>query len=63
MSDNPGFCLVASWAEGGVALEAMEHELRSPDGVAFGGGQAILKLTRGWATASDPRKDGVAAGN
>lgn len=45
------------------ALEAMGHELRSPDGVAFGGGQAILKLARGWAAASDPRKDGMAAGH
>ena len=49
--------------EVGSALEAMGHELRSPDGVAFGGGQAILKLSRGWAAASDPRKDGMAAGN
>ena len=49
--------------EVGSALEAMGHELRSPDGGAFGGGQAILKLSRGWAAASDPRKDGMAAGN
>jgi gamma-glutamyltranspeptidase / glutathione hydrolase len=27
-----------------------------------GGGQAVMKLTRGWAAASDPRKDGMAAG-
>jgi gamma-glutamyltranspeptidase/glutathione hydrolase len=49
----------------GVAaeLEALGHELRSPDGVAFGGGQAIRRLERGWAAASDPRKDGMAAGN
>ncbi|MBT8488916.1 MAG: gamma-glutamyltransferase [Gemmatimonadetes bacterium] len=46
-----------------AALEAMGHELRSPDGVAFGGGQAILKLARGWAAGSDPRKDGMAAGH
>jgi gamma-glutamyltranspeptidase / glutathione hydrolase len=46
-----------------AALTALGHELRSPDGVAFGGGQAIMKLTRGWAAASDPRKDGMAAGN
>lgn len=44
------------------ALEALGHELRDPLGVAFGGGQAILKLSRGWAAASDPRKDGMAAG-
>lgn len=46
-----------------TALEALGHELRDPLGVAFGGGQAILKLARGWAAASDPRKDGMAAGN
>lgn len=45
-----------------TALEALGHELRDPDGVAFGGGQAILRLARGWAAASDPRKDGMAAG-
>ena len=44
-------------------LEALGHELRDPQGVAFGGGQAILKLVRGWAAASDPRKDGMAAGH
>lgn len=43
-------------------LEALGHELRDPVGVAFGGGQAIMKLTRGWAAGSDPRKDGMAAG-
>lgn len=45
-----------------TALETLGHELRDPLGVAFGGGQAILKLQRGWAAASDPRKDGMAAG-
>ncbi|MEM7417248.1 MAG: gamma-glutamyltransferase [Gemmatimonadota bacterium] len=44
-------------------LEAMGHTLRDPEGVAFGGAQAILKLARGWAAGSDPRKDGMAAGN
>jgi len=43
-------------------LRAMGHTLRSPDGVAFGGAQAVMKLIRGWAAASDPRKDGMAAG-
>jgi gamma-glutamyltranspeptidase / glutathione hydrolase len=46
-----------------ATLTALGHELRSPDGVSFGGGQAIMKLARGWAAASDPRKDGMAAGN
>ena len=44
-------------------LRAMGHTLRSPDGVAFGGAQAVMKLPRGWAAASDPRKDGMAAGH
>ncbi len=44
-------------------LRALGHELRSPDGVAFGGAQAVMKLERGWAAASDPRKDGMAAGH
>lgn len=43
-------------------LRAMGHTLRSPDGVAFGGAQAVMRLPRGWAAASDPRKDGMAAG-
>lgn len=44
-------------------LEALGHTLRDPEGVAFGGAQAILRLARGWAAGSDPRKDGMAAGN
>jgi len=43
-------------------LRALGHEIRDPSGVAFGGAQAIMKLDRGWAAASDPRKDGMAAG-
>ena len=43
-------------------LRAMGHTLRSPQGVSFGGAQAVMKLARGWAAASDPRKDGMAAG-
>jgi len=30
--------------------------------VAFGGAQAIMRLPRGYAAGSDPRKDGMAAG-
>ena len=44
-------------------LEALGHELQDSGGVAFGGGQAIAKLARGWAAGSDPRKDGMAAGH
>jgi gamma-glutamyltranspeptidase/glutathione hydrolase len=32
-------------------------------GGSFGGAQAVLKLVRGWAAGSDPRKDGMAAGH
>jgi gamma-glutamyltranspeptidase/glutathione hydrolase len=45
------------------ALEAMGHEIAPERGVAFGGAQLIMKLPRGWAAASDPRKDGMAAGH
>jgi gamma-glutamyltranspeptidase/glutathione hydrolase len=44
-------------------LRDMGHELEEEDGGAFGGSQAILKLVRGWAAGSDPRKDGMAAGH
>ena len=48
----------------GVAgeLEALGHELADPADFAFGGAQAIMRLERGWAAGSDPRKDGMAAG-
>ena len=54
-----------------VALEPMDARVRSGlealghdvvEGGAFGGAQAILKLERGWAAGSDPRKDGLAIG-
>jgi gamma-glutamyltranspeptidase/glutathione hydrolase len=44
------------------ALAAMGHEIADERNVAFGGAQLIMKLPRGWAAASDPRKDGMAAG-
>jgi gamma-glutamyltranspeptidase/glutathione hydrolase len=45
------------------ALEMMGHELADESTASFGGGQAIMRLQRGWAAASDPRKDGMAAGH
>ncbi|MBM4186611.1 MAG: gamma-glutamyltransferase [Gemmatimonadetes bacterium] len=50
---------------GGVAaqLRAWGHEIRPSQEVTFGGSQAIMRLGRGWAAASDPRKDGMAAGH
>jgi len=44
-------------------LEAMGHEITEWENVAFGGGQMVMKLDRGWAGASDARKDGMAAGH
>ncbi len=44
-------------------LKAMGHEIVNERDVSFGGSQAILKLPRGWAAGSDPRKDGMAAGH
>ena len=44
-----------------AALEAMGHNI-SQSG-SFGGAQVVMKLPRGWAAASDPRKDGMAAGH
>jgi gamma-glutamyltranspeptidase/glutathione hydrolase len=44
------------------ALAAMGHEIADERRTAFGGAQAIVKLPRGYAAGSDPRKDGHAAG-
>src|SRR3989475_8125536 len=45
------------------ALQALGHEIADERGVAFGGAQAIIRLPRGYAGGSDPRKDGMAAGH
>jgi gamma-glutamyltranspeptidase/glutathione hydrolase len=44
-----------------LRLEQMGHTIS--EGGSFGGAQAILRLPRGWAAGSDPRKDGMAAGH
>ena len=44
------------------ALTGMGHQIVDERNVAFGGAQLILKLPKGWAAGSDPRKDGFAAG-
>ena len=44
-------------------LEAMGHELSDWTRTDFGGAQVIVRLPKGWAAASEPRKDGHAAGN
>ncbi len=45
-----------------AALREMGHDVmeNQPD---YGGAQLVIKLSRGWAAASDPRKDGHAAGH
>jgi gamma-glutamyltranspeptidase/glutathione hydrolase len=46
-----------------AALTAMGHTVSGPLAPRpFGGGQAIMRLPRGWVAASDPRKDGEAVG-
>jgi gamma-glutamyltranspeptidase/glutathione hydrolase len=43
-------------------LAARGHELQEAGAALFGGAQAIWRLDDGWLGASDPRKDGLAAG-
>jgi gamma-glutamyltranspeptidase/glutathione hydrolase len=45
-----------------AALRAKGHQISSERGVAFGGAQLVMKLPKGWAAASDSRKDGLAVG-
>jgi gamma-glutamyltranspeptidase/glutathione hydrolase len=45
-----------------AALTAMGHVLIDQPPIAFGGAQAIIRLPRGYAAGSDPRKDGMAVG-
>ncbi len=45
-----------------ASLSAMGHVLVDQPAIAFGGAQAIIRLPRGYAGASDPRKDGLAIG-
>jgi len=44
-----------------AALARLGHEVGS-EHVEFGGAQVMIKLVKGWAAASDPRKDGLAIG-
>ena len=46
-----------------AALAAMGHVLVDERPVSFGGAQAIVRLPKGYAAGSDPRKDGMAAGH
>lgn len=43
-------------------LASRGHEIADESQVTFGGAQAVMRLPRGWAAGSDPRKDGQAGG-
>ncbi len=45
-----------------ASLTALGHVLVDEGPVPFGGAQAIVRLPRGYAAGSDPRKDGMAVG-
>ena len=45
-----------------AALSAMGHMIIEQPTIAFGGAQAIIRLPKGFAAGSDPRKDGMAVG-
>jgi gamma-glutamyltranspeptidase/glutathione hydrolase len=45
-----------------AALRAMGHEIEELPPGSAGGAQLIIRLPRGYVAASDPRKDGMAAG-
>ncbi|MBL8981985.1 MAG: gamma-glutamyltransferase, partial [Gemmatimonadetes bacterium] len=45
-----------------TALASMGHVLIEQPAIAFGGAQAIIRLPKGFAAGSDPRKDGLAIG-
>jgi gamma-glutamyltranspeptidase/glutathione hydrolase len=49
-------------AELRAALTRLGHQLRDLPPGSAGGAQAVMRLVRGWAAGSDPRKDGMAAG-
>jgi gamma-glutamyltranspeptidase / glutathione hydrolase len=46
-----------------ASLRRLGHDVINEAGIAFGGAQAVLRLPRGWAAGSDPRKDGMAIGH
>jgi gamma-glutamyltranspeptidase / glutathione hydrolase len=46
-----------------AGLRALGHQVIAERGTSFGGAQAVLRLPRGWAAGSDPRKDGTAIGH
>jgi gamma-glutamyltranspeptidase/glutathione hydrolase len=45
-----------------AGLAAMGHVVGEGERTQMGGSQAIMRLQRGYAAGSDPRKDGMAIG-
>jgi gamma-glutamyltranspeptidase / glutathione hydrolase len=45
-----------------TGLAGMGHVLIEQPTIAFGGAQAVIRLSKGFAAGSDPRKDGMAVG-
>ena len=45
-----------------AALQRLGHQLVDERVISFGGAQAIVRLAKGYAGGSDPRKDGMAVG-
>lgn len=45
-----------------AALQRLGHQLVDERAISFGGAQAIVRLAKGYAGGSDPRKDGMAVG-
>ncbi|MDH3735086.1 MAG: gamma-glutamyltransferase, partial [Gemmatimonadota bacterium] len=46
-----------------AGLTALGHEIIPWERTSYGGGQMVVRLERGWAGASDARKDGSAIGH
>ena len=45
-----------------AGLRALGHDVGTAGIGSFGGAQIVVKLPKGWAAGSDPRKDGMAIG-
>ena len=60
--DGDRVAIESAGSEVRAALGAMGHTIVEGSGSYFGGSQAIVRLTRGYAAGSDLRRDGMAAG-
>jgi gamma-glutamyltranspeptidase/glutathione hydrolase len=63
VDESGGIALEPEWGDDVVrGLERRGHSVRRLDRSWFGGAQAAYRLNGGYAAASEPRKDGMAAG-